>query len=181
MVWAVRDEILVSNFPTLMAMVPPPSGTNGIAVQPCKADDTVGVSGVTVTTQPTASTDSIEKHLSLKKKVVVYDAAGVATNEENLVGDSPFHKLLYVTSMAKDISNSNYSSKHADSQCTVKSGRPDLEQIFSQMASLCVQESYARVGVVACGPPSLVESVEQLCGSRHEGIIFDLHKECFEL
>jgi Ferric reductase NAD binding domain len=161
-----------------MAMVPPAAGTNGISVKPCKADDgVVGVPGA-VTDEPIAPPDSVEKNQSLKKKV--YDAAGVENSEDNLVGVSPFHKLVYVTSMAKDISN-NYISKHADSQCTVKSGRPDLEQIFTQMALLCVQESYARCAVLTCGPPSLVESVEHMCSSRREGIVFDLHKECFEM
>jgi Ferric reductase NAD binding domain len=164
-----------------MAMVPPAAGTNGISVQPCKADDVVvGVAGaVTVTDEPIAPPDSIEKHQSLKKKV--YNAAGVEHSENNLVGDAPFHKLLYVTSMAKDISNNSYISKHTDSQCTVQSGRPDFEQIFAQMSLLCVQESYARCAVVTCGPQSLVERVEHLCSSRHAGIVFDLHKECFEL
>jgi Ferric reductase NAD binding domain len=164
-----------------MAMVPAAAGTNGISVLPCKADEVVvGVAGaVTVTDEPTAPPDSIEKHQSLKKKM--YDAAGVENSEDNLVGDAPFHKLLYVTSMAKDISNNSYISKHTDSQCSVQSGRPDFEQIFAQMALLCVQESYARCAVVTCGPPSLVERVEHLCSSRHAGIVFDLHKECFEL
>ena len=96
----------------------------------------------------------------------------------NVLGDAPFHKLIHLTSSSDVDKNS---SSHRNSQTSVSGGRPDYYEIFSQIASLCVQDNHARVAVVACGPPSLVDSVERLCAHRLQGVAFDLHKETFDL
>ena len=183
LVWSVRDEILISNFPNLSVVVPTTSsGINSVPVAPSIDDasdvplDTV--CAVTAASQPV----DIENNQNVRHKKTNNSTAERDGDREkaNILGDTPFQKLIYVSSNTGTVSNNN-STTHRDSQTTLRGGRPDLSLIFSQTALLCVQESHARVAVVACGPCSLMDDVERLCTYRHEGVAFDLHKETFNL
>jgi Ferric reductase NAD binding domain len=180
-VWSVRDEILISNFPNLSVIVPTVStGINSIPVIP-RIDDAcdIPVDTESAVSAASQSVDIEQSNQSVGQKKKSTGEMDGDVIKDNILGDTPFQKLIYVSSNTGRVSNNN--TTHCDSQTSLRGGRPDLSNIFSQLALLCAQESCARVAVVTCGPSSLMDDVERLCTYRHEGVAFDLHKETFNL
>ena len=182
LVWSVREEIFVSNFPNLLVTVPTVL-TDDAMNESCKGEDVYSdlhhdiVSVVSASSQPVDSIEREHNPGGKKNKISHTEKRNIKNPEESILGGNTFHKLIYVTGASSTSNVSIYS----DTQTTVSSGRPDYSQVFSQIASLCVQESHARVAVVTCGPIPLADNVERLCTYRHGGVAFDLHREIFEI
>ena len=160
-----------------------PTGINSIPVSPCIDDASSDIPADTVCAVSASSqpVDVTEGNQNMGPKKINNESIGGKDGDvikQNILGDTPFQKLFYVSSSTGRVSNT---STQCDSQTSLRGGRPDLSLIFSQTALLCAQQSHARVAVVACGPCSLMDDVERLCSYRHEGVAFDLHKETFNL
>jgi hypothetical protein len=64
----------------------------------------------------------------------------------------------------------------------VRFGRPDLTQVFEDMAEAATTEREARVAVLFCGPPTMQVGVRRLCAAASTAeLSFDFQSEEFEL
>lgn len=63
-----------------------------------------------------------------------------------------------------------------------KFGRPNIDEIFTEMKELAMKEDETHVAVFACGPIGLMDSIRDAC-RRHQGVnvCFDFHEETFDL
>eukprot|EP01038_Epipyxis_sp_PR26KG_P009358 gene9358-12608_t len=88
-----------------------------------------------------------------------------------------FHSELYISNKSTNDVERNVSH-------SIFNGRPNIPDLFARTSSLCMTEEIKRVGVVVCGPTSLINEVVDIChGSllTCSGIRFDVHKEIFDL
>ena len=106
-----------------------------------------------------------------------------ALDNANNIGirDDVFSHSFHITTVDQNDKYSGNNDIMKRSKYEVKHGRPDLQGIFTDLATICDLKDVRRVAVVACGPLNLVEQVTHLCGKRIKGVAFDLHKETFEI
>jgi len=67
----------------------------------------------------------------------------------------------------------------------LRTGRPDLNNLFERAKVICQVEKISRVGVLVCGPASLVNDVFDRCRQSQMSIDpntirFDCHREVFD-
>jgi hypothetical protein len=60
-----------------------------------------------------------------------------------------------------------------------------VKDLFFRTTELCKKENLKRVAVLTCGPPSLVNEVDDLCRRSKmslncDNVVFDCHKEIFD-
>jgi NAD(P)H-flavin reductase len=87
------------------------------------------------------------------------------------------HAYVHITRPESDASSLK------DLPSYIKSGRPDLHQVFDRIVEVGVQRKYAslRTAVVACGPEAMVtESWDQASQRTKGNTRFDFHHETFE-
>ena len=106
-----------------------------------------------------------------------------ADDYANNVGirDDVFSHSFHITTIDPKDKYSGNNDTMKRSKYELKHGRPDLQGIFTDLATICDLKDVRRVAVVACGPLNLVEQVTHLCSKRIKGVTFDLHKETFEI
>ena len=107
------------------------------------------------------------------------------TNNENAdnigIRDDVFSHSFHITTADSKDKYSGNNDTMKRSKYEVKYGRPDLQGIFDDVATVCDLKDVRRVAVIACGPLNLVEQVTHLCSKRIKGVAFDLHKETFDI
>eukprot|EP01038_Epipyxis_sp_PR26KG_P008087 gene8087-10955_t len=88
-----------------------------------------------------------------------------------------FHSELYTSKKSTNDLERNGSNN-------IFNGRPNLPDLFTRTSSFCMNQDIKRVGVVVCGPTSLINEVVDICHASlltYSGIRFDVHKEIFDL
>ena len=115
------------------------------------------------------------------------------SSSENLLGTTVFCNNFHITTSKNTSDNNTQNTEtpsnqnqnteilNKSSNFNLKSGRPNLEETFKQMAVQCNVLGVQRVAVVVCGPVTLVSQVAMLCGDRIEGVAFDIQIEEFNL
>lgn len=113
-------------------------------------------------------------------------------NDRENVGGSIFDANQTVDALQLDIhvtggGGNIKSSKQVSSIMTnnIKSGRPDIDQIFKETKAAAAQEGEKAVAVLVCGPMQLIDECrdasrrwsDACCG----GVKFEFHEETFEL
>ncbi len=69
---------------------------------------------------------------------------------------------------------------------TVKIGRPNIDEIFTQMKKAAMDKGETHVAVCVCRPSSLVDSCREASrqysdGLCKDGVTFDFHEETFKI
>ncbi len=79
----------------------------------------------------------------------------------------------------------NSGGEGSENMAFVKSGRPNIDEIFEEMKQAAIAEGESHVAVCVCGPSRLIDSCRE--ASRHYsdglckgGVTFDFHEETFE-
>eukprot|EP01038_Epipyxis_sp_PR26KG_P005623 gene5623-7766_t len=111
---------------------------------------------------------------------VVTDEPIDFSKDDNLLHKSVFHCEFYLTALRNE-DQFKAANINPQEQSYLRMGRPDLPKIFSRVEELCVSEKYHRVGVISCGPQSLMKEVALLASQfRRSGVRFDHHEEVFD-
>ena len=95
-----------------------------------------------------------------------------------------FHAEFYLTALRDE-------KDYRAANITLRFGRPNIPKIFERVKNMCVAKSVKKVGVIVCGPISMVSDVSDCC-KRFSGdvdsdgtasaatVSFDLHLEEFD-
>jgi hypothetical protein len=104
-------------------------------------------------------------------------------NQQDLKSQFIFFNEYYLTQI-RPTDQQHTAGIHPEVQKWLKFGRPQMKEIFANVAELCKTESISRVAVCVCGPTPMVNEVSDLCRlSKMDPncgtVRFDCHQEVF--
>jgi ferredoxin-NADP reductase len=130
-----------------------------------------------------------EKALSLRSQKSLELENGTqptkAEEAQDINSTFVFLNKFYLTQVRKDEKEFDAAGIHPTVQSWLQFGRPLIGDLFEQTRTLCKNENIKRVGVCVCGPPTLVDTVKDICHrsqlSPHQSTVrFDCHSELFD-
>jgi hypothetical protein len=103
--------------------------------------------------------------------------------QQDLNSQFIFYNEYYLTQI-RPTDQQHTAGIHPEIQKWLKFGRPQMKEIFANVAELCKTESISRVAVCVCGPTPMVNEVSDLCRlSKMDPncgtVRFDCHQEVF--